>query len=170
MAHWARARTGDTPQALEPLHNFAFHPCTLILLYLSALSPECPFTHVPSHPCLFHLNTLSPIHPHALSPMCPWTLSPVCPPALSPEVTDESPTMFLDSHKVQVFPSWHQGRWRLGFWVPTTKRKVQTSLITCCVEVSPPPPHRTTTPSVQMAFVGPYYGSKILGQKTETNH
>ena len=41
-------------------------------------------------------------------------------------------------------------------------------------QVSPPPPNRTSTQCTfiepQKAFVGPYHGPKILGQKQPINH
>ena len=52
-------------------------------------------------------------------------------------------------------------------------QKVQTSLVmTCSVEVSPPPPSRIRTPSAfteqETVFVGPHHRPKMLGQKAKS--
>ena len=57
---------------------------------------------------------------------------------------------------------------------PLGAKSSKSSVMTCSVEVPPPPANRTTTPCTftewQKAFVGPRHQTKILGQKQQINH
>ena len=164
-----------------------FHLCTLALFYHCTLTPLCPFTFepldyftiVPFHPFIlvplfpftivaFHPCTLMPFRHHVLVLFQHCILSPLCP-AFAPFLAFTSKQR---EWRVEVSPP------TLTWWVQKHKKteyKVQTSSITVCsIEVSPPAPSRTTTPSAftewQMWFVGPHHLSKILEQKVKTNH